>query len=66
LTYTRILRWTEVHREETGSWPEADSGRVRHVRGETWARVDGALRQGRRGLPGYSSLRRLLAANRER
>lgn len=64
LTYTRILAWADVHREETGQWPNSHSGRVHHVRRETWGRVDSALRHGLRGLPGGSSLAQLLASRR--
>jgi hypothetical protein len=64
LTFTRILRWADIHYEETGAWPHQRSGRVHHTRSEYWDRVDMALRKGVRGLPGRSSLARLLAANR--
>jgi hypothetical protein len=64
LSYTRILRWADIHYEETGSWPHAASGRVHHTRHEFWDRVDIALRKGKRGLPGGSSLAQLLAARR--
>jgi hypothetical protein len=64
LTYTRILQWADVHREETEQWPNSHSGRVRRIPGETWDRVDTALRRGARGLPGGSSLAQLLADRR--
>jgi hypothetical protein len=52
LTYTRILRWADAHHEEMGACPRASFGKVRHLRGETWERLDNALRRGLRGLPG--------------
>ena len=47
-----------------GSWPTASSGRVRATASERWRAIDEALRYGRRGLPGGSSLGLLLAAHR--
>jgi hypothetical protein len=64
LTCGRILRWADLHRRETGEWPHSHSGEVRHARGETWERVDSALRNGLRGLPGGSSLAQLLTEQR--
>ena len=64
LTCAMILRWADIHKEETENWPNACSGKVHHVRGETWRRVDSALRDGLRGLPGGSSLAQLLADRR--
>ena len=64
LTLDRILKWVDIHREETGSWPHSHSGKVHHLRGETWDRVDSALRKGLRGLAGGSSLAQLLATRR--
>jgi hypothetical protein len=64
LTCTRILQWADVHRQETEQWPSSHSGRVRRIEGETWDRVDSALRRGARGPPGGSSLAQLLADRR--
>jgi hypothetical protein len=64
LTFTGILRWADIHHEETGQWPTRNSGRIHHTRGETWAGVDAALREGRRGLRGGSTLAQLLASRR--
>src|SRR5262249_54787237 len=60
LTRTAILRWARRHRRRTGRWPTAASGPVARAPGETWQAVDTALRAGRRGLPGGSSLVKLL------
>ena len=64
LTPERILAWADAHHEATGLWPTRASGRVRGAEGETWAAIDFALLQGRRGLPGGSSLPRLMAGSR--
>ena len=64
LTVEQVLAWADAHREATGEWPGEDSGPVRSAPGETWKPISGALLQGRRGLPGGSSLARLLAEHR--
>ncbi|HET6883920.1 MAG TPA: hypothetical protein VFI31_27445 [Pirellulales bacterium] len=56
----RILAWADAHYKRTGMWPTHESGPVQNARGETWRAVDKALRNGRRGLKGGSSLPRLL------
>jgi hypothetical protein len=60
----QILAWADTHHEQTGKWPEADSGRVRGALDEKWANIDGALRGGFRALPRGGSLARLLAEHR--
>ncbi len=55
-----ILFWANFHHDRTGHWPTADSGAIPAATGETWARVDDALRAGTRGMPGGDSLARLL------
>jgi hypothetical protein len=65
LTIEQILAWADVHHERTGRWPTAQSGRVHEAPDETWHRLNAALSSGGRGLPGGSSLRRLLAETRE-
>jgi len=64
LTPERILAWADAHHAATGQWPTRASGRVRGVEGETWVSIDMALLKGRRGLPGGSSVPRLLAESR--
>jgi hypothetical protein len=59
-----ILRWADEHRGRTGRWPSADSGPVAADPGESWQKIDRALREGFRGLPGGDSLARLLRRNR--
>jgi hypothetical protein len=67
LTYGQILAWADAHHRHIGRWPTATSqAKPMFAKNgaETWMSVDNALRQGRRGLPGGSSLARLLAAKR--
>src|SRR5713226_4030147 len=64
LTVEEILRWADAHREMTGKWPTKDSGQILFAKFESWQRVDGALRQGLRNLPGNSSLAQLLTEHR--
>src|SRR5262245_57391977 len=61
LTVEQILAWADAHHRRTGTWPTASSGRIPGARDENWQGIDGALRYGRRGLAGNSSLRLLLA-----
>jgi hypothetical protein len=56
----QILAWAEAHHARTGAWPTEHSGAILEAPGETWHKVDLALRKGYRGLPGRSSLHRLL------
>lgn len=65
LTERQILAWADRHRRRTGSWPrERGSGAIPEAPGETWRNVSEALRSGGRGLPGGSSLPRLLRKHR--
>jgi hypothetical protein len=64
LTVRLILRWADAHRRRTGRWPHARSGPVAGAPGQTWAAVNRALGRGGRGLPGGSSLARLLEGHR--
>jgi hypothetical protein len=56
-----ILSWADAHRARYGKWPSTTSGPIPEAPGETWERVHVALYRGLRGLPGGSSLARLLA-----
>lgn len=64
LSEEQILQWAELHHRRSGQWPRYDSGSIAEAPGETWRRVDWALRLGKRGLSGRSSLARLLRENR--
>lgn len=57
----KILKWAEHQYRVTGSWPNCNSGAVVDVPGETWAAINAALSKGQRGIPGGSSLAKLLA-----
>jgi hypothetical protein len=64
LYISQILGWADVFQERTGRWPNLYSGKIWTQRTDNWRRVDSALRLGLRGLPGGSSLARLLAEQR--
>jgi len=64
LYISQILEWADAYHQRTGSWPNLYSGRLSGKKDDTWRRVDSALRLGLRGLPGGSSLARLLAERR--
>ena len=63
LSENRILLWADAYRAARGRWPTANSGPIPDT-AETWYLVGRALLRGFRGLPGGSSLARLLAARR--
>jgi hypothetical protein len=64
LTKERILRWLDSHKQRTGKWATKQSGPIHDSPGDTWANVNAALAQGLRGLPGGSSLARLIRNHR--
>jgi hypothetical protein len=64
LTEEQIERWASAHFRRAGEWPSQRSGPVPEDPDTTWASIDLALRYGHRGLPGGSSLARLLAEQR--
>lgn len=64
LTIREILTWADRHHERTGHWPTIRAGAIPGTPGETWHKIETALRDGARGLPRGSSLARLLAARR--
>ena len=61
LAVGQILNWADAYYEQTGKWPKVKSGPVDGAPGENWANINTSLVQGRRGLPGGSSLPKLLA-----
>jgi hypothetical protein len=65
LTIEQILEWADAQHERTGTWPTSKRVPIAEAPGETWRIIDSALRFGSRGLPGGSSLARLLAQYRE-
>ena len=50
------------HHARTGTWPTLDFGEIPGANGETWGRVDYALRNGVRRMSGGSSLAKLIAS----
>jgi hypothetical protein len=60
LSIGRVLAWARAYRERRGRWPTASSGEVAELPGTTWMAVNIALSQGLRGLPGGTSLSRLV------
>jgi hypothetical protein len=58
----QIFAWAEAYHVRTGRWPTDRSGPLEEDPDENWRAIDMALRAGSRGLPGGSSLARLLAA----
>src|SRR4029077_14797133 len=55
------LTWAKAHHARAGRWPTTHDGPVVEAVGEKCAQLDKALRLGRRGLGGGTSLLRLLA-----
>src|SRR5207248_2446454 len=64
LSEDQILAWADAHQRRTGTWPTATSGTIPDSGGEKWSAIHAALRLGVRGLPGGSTLAKLLAARR--
>lgn len=58
------LDWMDTYRERAERWPTTEAGTIPEAGGQTWRAVDAVLRQGLRGLPGGSSLARLLSERR--
>jgi hypothetical protein len=65
LTAEQVLAWAELYYREMGAWPSVNSPAEGLPAGERWKSIDRALREGSRGLPGGSSLARLLADYRQ-
>jgi hypothetical protein len=59
-----ILSWADAFHARSGRWPRRKSGRIPNTLGVSWCSVDQALKRGWRGLPGGSSLAKLLAERR--
>jgi len=60
----QILRLADSHHQKTDQWPNRNAGDVLDAPNEKWSSIDGALKVGHRGLPGGSSLAKLLAEKR--
>jgi hypothetical protein len=66
LTAEKILRWAKDYLRRKRVWPTRKSGPIVQATGETWAMIDRALRLGNRGLPGNSSLYKLISGFRKK
>ena len=67
LALGKILAWADAHHRRTGRWPAiACRSPIPEASGESWCAINSALSYGSRGLPGGSSLARLLAKHRGR
>jgi len=64
LSVEQIFAWARAYYQRNGKWPTADSGVVEESTEETWKKINNALREGFRGLPGEDSLSRLLRRHR--
>jgi hypothetical protein len=65
LTIEDILAWADAHHRHRGEFPTMYSGVVKDGwLGDNWRMIDNALRYGLRGLPGGSSLAKLLTEKR--
>jgi hypothetical protein len=65
LSIKQILEWADEWYLHNKRWPTNRSGRIPGSLGETWFRVDSAMRRGGRGLPYRTSLAKLLAQERK-
>jgi hypothetical protein len=64
LTIPKILRWVDAYYRANHKWPTARHNLIPDSGGETWARVDSAMKEGLRGLSGGTTLARLLGKER--
>ncbi len=64
LTIKQILKWADAHFRRTGRWPHSRTGPIHGVRNMDWMYVATALTKGTRGMPGGTSLARLLEKHR--
>ncbi len=64
LTKEQVLVWADEYFQRTGEWPKVKTGAIQNAPGETWSGVNAALESGLRGLPGGSSLAKLLEKHR--
>ncbi len=64
LNIKQILIWADEYKKKTGEWPKEDSGQVTGTN-EMWINITASLRSGTRGLPGGSSIAKLLTEQRD-
>lgn len=65
LSVNLILSWADDHHENTGEWPNSNSGNVLAATNECWLSIDRSLRMGSRGLSVGPSLAGLLFVHRQ-
>jgi hypothetical protein len=65
LTVEQVLAWADDFRSVHGCWPTEDSGAVAGAPGERWSAIEFALNKGRHGLPGGTTLLRLIEEHRD-
>lgn len=63
LTVRRVLSWADAHKSRYGSYPTIHDKRP-PAPGESWIAINAALERGARGLPGGTSLPKVLAEHR--
>jgi hypothetical protein len=64
LTVRQILSWADAYHQRTGRWPRSSPEAIPESPGDTWYAVDSAAKHGIRGMPGGTTIRRLLAQYR--
>ena len=60
LTISMIVEWIRKYIEKHGRKPTLKDGYIEFTKNETWSKIDTNLREGNRGLPGNSSLAKLI------
>jgi hypothetical protein len=66
LTVSLILKWADEFHGAKGRWPNSNDGIVAGTADENWNAIDRALAVGNRGLPGGTTLAKLLLKHRGR
>jgi hypothetical protein len=66
LTVTGILAWADDFHASRGRWPKYNDGHIPGTADQTWAAANMALSRGNRGLPGGTTLAKLLLEHRGR
>jgi hypothetical protein len=66
LSTKQIIGWIDAYYRRHRKRPTRDSGAIPNSGGETWTAVDLALKRGRRGLAGRSSLAKLIGERKSR
>ena len=63
ITVQQILTWADEHLQANDAWPNQNAGQIPETE-EKWQNINACLLVGLRGLPGGSSLAKLLNAYR--